>query len=152
MKLRIIGDGPKADFLKHEIENRNLGSTIEHVGRVKFDKIPDHLNKGDVGLSPRGDGLVNETAFPVKVYECLGCGLPVVVTPESEAGRYVERHEVGFQHRNESVEELHESICRLKENRQLYEEYSDRAVRIAKSFDRHELGRKLRERIAIRLG
>ncbi|MCS3683879.1 glycosyltransferase family 4 protein [Salinibacter ruber] len=149
--IRVIGDGPKADVLRCGIENRNIGSILEYIGRVDFDEIPDLLNRADVGFSPRVDGLVNETAFPVKVYECLGCGLPVVVTPKSEAGRYVERNEVGFQHRNGDVEGIHESICRLKENPKLYKEYSDRAVRVAESFDRHKLGRKLQNEIASRL-
>jgi glycosyltransferase involved in cell wall biosynthesis len=104
-----------------------------------------------VGFSPRVDGLVNETAFPVKIYECLACGLPVVVTPESEAGRYVEAHEVGFQHENEDVEGIHQSIVALKDNPELYREYSDRAVRVAQTFDRHELGRELREAIRCQL-
>lgn len=151
VKICVIGDGPKADTLRRGMENRNLNSTLDYVGRVDFEEIPQYLNRADVGFSPRVDGLVNETAFPVKVYECLGCGLPVIVTPESEAGRYVEQREVGFQHRNEEVERIHKSIRRLKENPKLYEEYSDRAVRIADSFDRHELGKTLHDEIAVRL-
>jgi len=149
--IRVIGDGMKADALVRGIDRRGLKDYVDYLGAIDFDNIPDHLNQADVGLSPRVDGYVNETAFPVKIYECLGCGLPVVVTPESEAGRYVEKHEVGFQHSNGDVEGVHESILRLMSNPQLYAEYSDRAVRIAKSFDRHALGRKLRHEIANRL-
>mgnify|MGYP006424366205 CR=1 FL=1 len=149
--LRVIGDGPEVETLTRGIEEHQLSSYVEYCGHVDFDDIPTYLNQADVGFSPRLDGLINETAFPVKVYECLGCGLPVVVTPESEVGRYVERHQVGFQHRNDDIEGIHESILRLKEDAQLYREYSDRAVQVAGSFDRHTLGRRLRDEIAARL-
>lgn len=149
--LRIIGEGPKADVLIRGIEKHGLDDYVEYLGYVDFDDIPKHLNRADVGFSPRRGGLINETAFPVKVYECLGCGLPVVVTPESEAGRYVQRHEVGVQHGNDEIEEIHESILQWKEDTKRYRAYSDRAVQVAKSFDRHVLGKQLREEIASRL-
>jgi glycosyltransferase involved in cell wall biosynthesis len=149
--LRVCGDGPKADRLVSGIREHGLEEVVEYYGHVDFEDIPAHLHQADVGFSPRVDGLVNETAFPVKIYECLACGLPVVVTPKSEAGRYVEEHEVGVQHANEDVEGIHQSIVTLKEDRELYREYSDRAVRVARTFDRHELGRELREAIRSRL-
>jgi len=67
----------------------------------------------------------------------------VIVTPLGEAGDFVEENQVGFQHSNEDVEEIYESIMMLKEDKQLYKEYSNRAVDLAASFDRRELGRKL---------
>ena len=149
--LRVLGDGPKADRLIEGIRAHGLEKIVEYDGPVEFGDIPAHLNRADIGFSPRVNGLVNETAFPVKIYECLACGLPVVVTPKSEAGRYVEEHEVGVQHANDDVEGIHQSIATLKENRELYREYSDRAVQVARTFDRHELGRELREAIRSRL-
>lgn len=145
--LRVCGDGPKADRLVDGIRTHGLEEVVEYYGHVDFEDIPAYLNEADVGFSPRVDGLVNETAFPVKIYECLACGLPVVVTPESEAGRYVEAHEVGFQHSNDDIEGIHQSIVELMRNPNLYREYSERAVRLARTFDRHELGRELREAI-----
>lgn len=151
VRLRVIGDGPKAEYLQEEVAERGLHGRIDLVGRVDFEEIPSYINEADVGFSPRVDGLISETAFPVKVYECLGCGVPVVVTPEGEVGEYVERHRVGFQHDNGDVEAIHESIRRLREDRQLYREYSDRALDVAQSFDRHDLGRRLREEITSRI-
>jgi glycosyltransferase involved in cell wall biosynthesis len=149
--LRVLGDGPNADMLAEGIRRDNLGAFIDYRGHVDFENIPAHLHRADVGFSPRKNGVVNETAFPVKIYECLACGVPVVVTPRSEAGRYVERHDVGFQHSNDDLEGIHQSIMRLKEERKLYRDYSERAVRLADTFDRHELGHDLREEIVERL-
>lgn len=149
--LRVLGDGPKASALEKGVQAHGLDEYVEYLGHVDFEDIPAQINRADVGFSPRVDGRVNETAFPVKIYECLACGLPVVVTPKSEAGRYVEQHEVGFQHSNDDLEGIHRSIMRLKEERHLYREYSERAVRLSDTFDRHELGRELRREIMDRL-
>jgi glycosyltransferase involved in cell wall biosynthesis len=150
-KLRVLGDGPKAEPLLEGIQAYGLEAFVEYLGHVDFKDVPDHLHRADVGFSPRKGGMVNETAFPVKIYECLACGLPVVVTPESEAGRYVEEHKVGFEHSNDDLEGIHQSIMHLKEEEELYREYSERAVRLADTFDRHALGRTLREETVDRL-
>jgi glycosyltransferase involved in cell wall biosynthesis len=149
--LQIVGDGPKADHLRKKIAEHGLDGRINFLGRVDFEEIPNYINDADVGLSPRIKGFVSETAFPVKVYECLGCGVPVVVTPKGDAGQYVEQHQVGFQHSNHDIEAIHGSIRRLKEDAELYRAYSDRAIRVAKTFDRHELGSRLRDEIAARI-
>ena len=149
--LRVIGDGPKADHLVQAIDRYDLASFIDYVGAIDFEDIPDVLNDADLGFSPRLDGLVNETAFPVKVYECLGCGRPVIVTPHSEAGRYVERHDVGMQHTNDDLRGIHASVCRLKEDLAAYRAYSDRAVALSDLFDRRALGRQFREELVRRL-
>jgi glycosyltransferase involved in cell wall biosynthesis len=149
--LRVIGDGPRAETLTRGIDEYDLEEHVEYLGRVDFDDIPDHLHAADVGLSPRLDGFINQTAFPVKVYECLSCGLPVVVTPESEAGEFVVDHRVGFQHSNDDVKGIHESIMKLREDPSLYREYSQRAIRVSDSFDRHSLARELADEITSRV-
>jgi glycosyltransferase involved in cell wall biosynthesis len=151
VRLRVLGDGPKADRLRRGIAERGLDGRIDFVGHVDFEEIPAHINEADVGISPRIDGLISETNFPVKVYECLGCGVPVIVTPEGDAGRYVERNRVGFQHSNDDIEAIHESIRCLRDDAELYRAYSDRAVRVAEAFDRHALGRRFRKEIVTRL-
>ena len=151
VKVRVLGYGPKTEMLEEGIQTYGLEAFIEYLGHIDFGSVPDHLNRADVGLSPRMNGVVNETAFPVKIYECLACGLPVIVTPKGEAGQYVEKHKVGFEHSNDDLEGIHQSIMRLKKKEGLYREYSERAVRLADTFDRHALGRTLREEIVDRL-
>jgi glycosyltransferase involved in cell wall biosynthesis len=145
--LRIIGDGPKRDNLKEGIDAYNLHEVIDYIGYVDFQDIPEYIREADLGFSPRVDGVINDTSFPVKVYECLGCGVPVIITPVSEAGNFVEEYKVGFQHENGNVGSIHKSIICVKNDSQKYREYSDRAVEVAKEFDRHEIGNKVYEHI-----
>ncbi|WP_259039996.1 glycosyltransferase family 4 protein [Salinibacter ruber] len=145
--VRIVGDGPKRDVLEEGVKRRGLEQIVDFVGYVDFEHIPAYVNQADIGFSPRVDGVAGEIAFPVKVYECLGCGVPMIVTPKSEAGEFVEENDVGAQHSNDDIEGIHRSIMRLKENSQLYQSYSERATQVATHFDRHKLGHKLFDRI-----
>lgn len=145
--VRIVGDGPKRDVLEEGIERRGLEQIVNFVGYVDFENMPAYVNQADVGFSPRVSGVAGEIAFPVKVYECLGCGVPMIVTPMSEAGEFVEENSVGAQHSNDDLEGIHRSIMRLKENPQLYQACSDRATQVATRFDRHALGRFFYEQI-----
>jgi glycosyltransferase involved in cell wall biosynthesis len=60
------------------------------LGRRPYDQIPRYLHNADVGLIPfdvRGHASVVNTVHPLKLYEYLACGLPVVAPswPELEA-------------------------------------------------------------------
>jgi hypothetical protein len=58
---------------------------------------------------------------------------------------------VGYQHSNDDIEAIHGSIRRLKEDEELYLAYLDRAIRVAETFDRLQLGGKPQEEIAARI-
>ncbi|WP_112903189.1 glycosyltransferase family 4 protein [Salinibacter ruber] len=143
--FQVIGDGPKRDILMDSIDEHDLSDVINYVGFVDHEDITDYVNQADVGFSPRVDGFINKTVIPVKVYECLGCGLPVVVTPRGEAGAFVAEEDVGFQHANDDLDGIHKSIMALKEDQQLYQKYSGRAVEVAQRFDRRKMGRNFYE-------
>ena len=54
---------------------------IHLLGSRAYEELPDVLRAGDVGLIPYALNAVTESVFPMKVYEYLAAGLPVVATP-----------------------------------------------------------------------
>ncbi len=137
--IRIAGEGPKRQSMEKAIERYRLESVVDYIGYVDFENIPKLVVNSDVGLCPHKDDYISRTAIPVKMYECLACGSPVITTPFGEAGKLLESNDVGFQHKNNDVGGIHESVLKLKNNPEMYNEYSDRAVRLAKKFDRHDI-------------
>lgn len=109
IKMIVIGDGPQEDKLRN-VDN------LSFLGRLDYDEIPKHINKCHVGLSFRNDGEINEIAFPVKVFEYIGSRVPVVLTPLSNAGEFLEAHNLGFQFSNKEVEEIVLKIMELKKS------------------------------------
>jgi len=54
---------------------------IHLLGRRAYDELPDVLRAADAGLIPYARNALTDSVFPMKVYEYLGAGLPVIATP-----------------------------------------------------------------------
>jgi glycosyltransferase involved in cell wall biosynthesis len=54
---------------------------IHLLGRRAYDELPDVLRAADAGLIPYSRNELTESIFPMKVYEYLAAGLPVIATP-----------------------------------------------------------------------
>jgi glycosyltransferase involved in cell wall biosynthesis len=140
VKIIVVGDGAKSDYLVDKIKKLDL-SNIEYLGRKDFKKIPAIINECDIGISPRIDGMISKTAFPVKVYEYLGCRKPIIITPLSEVGEFIEKNEIGFQSENDPSIIL-ELIIKLKEDRELYNRFIQNINKIEKDFERGQIADK----------
>lgn len=140
IELTIIGDGDKSSCLERKIEEFNL-KNINYLGRKNIKEIPKFINESDIGISPRIDGMISQTSFPVKVYEYLGCGKPVLVTPISEVGNFIEENEMGFQVKND-VDELFKLILKFKNDNKLYEELVQNVKDKANKFERNKIAKE----------
>lgn len=54
---------------------------IHLLGARAYDELPDVLRAADAGLIPYARNELTESIFPMKVYEYMAAGLPVVATP-----------------------------------------------------------------------
>jgi len=133
----VIGNGDKSNYLKEKIKEYHL-KNIKYLGRKDINKIPDFINSCDLGISPRIDGIISQTAFPVKVYEYLGCGKPVLVTPVSEVGDFIEENEMGFQAEND-INKLFELIIKLKNDSELYNKITKNIKDKVNDFEREKI-------------
>jgi glycosyltransferase involved in cell wall biosynthesis len=79
INLVIVGDGP----LRHEVEMAAMrNSKIIYLGKLPYQQIPAIVAMSIASIIPKNlDGLRSVTSFsPLKVYESMACGVPVVVT------------------------------------------------------------------------
>jgi len=56
-------------------------ANIHLLGPRSYGELPDVLRAADAGLIPYARNALTESIFPMKVYEYLAAGLPVVATP-----------------------------------------------------------------------
>lgn len=78
-RLFIVGDGPERDNLVTELSARGLLEATHFTGTVTPDQIPGLLAKMTVAVAP----YPHQSDFyfsPLKVYEYMAAGLPVVVS------------------------------------------------------------------------
>ena len=75
--------GPNGHLSRKFIPRRNL----HHLGSIQYDQLPKYLSNATIGIIPFNVGkfpdLVN-SINPIKLYEYLSCGLPVVATRWAE--------------------------------------------------------------------
>lgn len=105
----FIGEGPQAELLKASpLKN------IKYLGSKLYSEIPQIISKAHVGFSARRDDEIGSDAIPVKAFEYLGVGIPVILTPKS--GILTQMVNDGlYEFSNQEVDEIAAHILRLKE-------------------------------------
>ena len=90
-QLRIIGDGPERAALEEQAGT--LGITVDFRGAVAPADMPLHLAGSAIGVAPYPDlgGEQQQYFSPLKVYEYLAAGLPVVASDPAALAAAIDR-------------------------------------------------------------
>jgi glycosyltransferase involved in cell wall biosynthesis len=86
VRLVIVGDGPGYHELVKNLEDKNLLHSTEITGAVSPSEVPGLLSSMDVAVAPY-PRLEHFYFSPLKVYEYMAAGLPVIT---SRIGQLVE--------------------------------------------------------------
>jgi glycosyltransferase involved in cell wall biosynthesis len=144
--LRLVGGGDAVADLKRRATERGVRDRVDFVDPVPHEQIPDLLSDAHVGVAPLKDDDELSYAMPTKVYEYLGCTLPVVATGNGELDRFLEQSDGGILAENdpESVAAAIERLqtdpdLRAETGRRGHEYVRDRYDRnaIADRFESH---------------
>ena len=79
VRLAMVGDGPARAAMQTTLEERGLGPAVDWHGRVAPEQIPAVLAAMDVAVAPYPQ-LEHFYFSPLKVYEYMAAGLPVVAS------------------------------------------------------------------------
>jgi glycosyltransferase involved in cell wall biosynthesis len=141
-QFEIIGSGQlteEIERLKNDLKIKNLN----HLEWVDYRKLPDHIAKADVCLGIFGDTEKAMRGVPVKVYDAIAMGKPVV-TGDTLGIRELFTHEknallvpVG------NPEALAAEILRLKDEPELRKSIADAGYSLfMERLEKRALGKK----------
>ncbi|BAZ46414.1 group 1 glycosyl transferase [Chondrocystis sp. NIES-4102] len=88
-QLLIVGDGTERDRTMADIKQRNLESAVCLTGAVPPETVPEYLAQMDVAVAP----YPASTDFyfsPLKVYEYMAAGLPVVASDLGQISQVID--------------------------------------------------------------
>ncbi len=146
IRFKVIGYGNNDGSLK-----TRTFSNLEFLGMVPYREISKIIASAHLGISFRSDDLISYNSFPVKLYEYVGVGIPVIVTPVSEAGHFFEGNSIGFQFGNNQVEAIVNKIVELADDRGSYREMLDRIRGVRMQFSRQSISQAFANEFVKRL-
>ncbi|MFE5334267.1 glycosyltransferase, partial [Isoptericola sp. NPDC056573] len=93
-RLLLVGDGPEREAVLARADALGVGDAVEHAGAVPPSDVPPLLLRADVAVAPYPplDGFYFS---PLKVYEYLAAGLPVVASAVGELSEALEHGAAG---------------------------------------------------------
>jgi len=95
-QLVIAGDGPLRRVLEKEISRRDLAQHAVITGLVPHEEVPALIRQFDVALAPYGKQEHSFYFSPLKLFEYMGCGVPVVAPRLGQIGEVIRDRETGL--------------------------------------------------------
>lgn len=130
----IIGEGSKDYILQ-----KTTISNVTYLGSLGIEQVYNKISKAHVGISFRKDDFISRRSFPVKLYEYIGIGLPMIITPECEAGELIEQYQIGYQFTPFDLELIYSKIVELSENQITMNNLLENITRIRYRFSREKI-------------
>lgn len=138
VKLLVVGGGDDLARTKKLAEELKIDS--EFTGHI--DDVPSVIGSANIGVISFRDNLLNNCKCPLRLYEYLACGLPIVSTKVGEPA-FVLKDGVGLLVEPDT-ESLASGILNLIENKDLSNKISARGRElILKEYNWEVLGKKL---------
>jgi len=120
ISITIVGDGQCADEWKNYAKLINIDN-VKFVGKVKREDVPRYISGFDVCYSGQFSMGMGSYLSPIKMYEYMAMGKPILATSYGETKRLVTDGENGYLFNENDKENLKKAIKKL---------YSDKDLRI----------------------
>ena len=94
-RLLLVGDGTVRERLESQVAARGLESVVQFTGAVEPSEVPALLASMDLAVAPYPQ-LTNFYFSPLKVYEYMAAGLPVIASRVGQIEKIIAHEETGF--------------------------------------------------------
>jgi glycosyltransferase involved in cell wall biosynthesis len=118
----FIGFGSLYDDLAEQADERGLENVV-FLGRKPKAEIPNYLHASDGAFIHTKSKEVFKTMIPIKLYEALGTGLPVVLGAHGDAVKILNRADAGINVTPEDADDIVDAVKTLRANPKLCRKY-----------------------------
>jgi glycosyltransferase involved in cell wall biosynthesis len=132
--LVLVGGGQDYDFLRQRAEELGLGETAFFAGRVKPEAVPHYLAMADVSVEPVHDDLTARARSPLKVFESLAVGTPVVTGDVGDRGNIFGDEQAGMLTKAGDAQGLAEGILTVLEDSDLARAMQQAALTLREKY------------------
>ena len=110
----VVGDGPNRQRLEASAAKRGVTDHVSWVGWVDHDHIFDYIRSCDVGIIPHFVTPHVDTTIPNKLFDYMGCGVPVVASDARPMKRVIEEERAGITFRSGDAEDLAAGVLEIR--------------------------------------
>ena len=116
--LVCVGDGPELESFTARVAERKLTDRVHLPGRVAHDQVPAWLGGADVAVAPY-PALDDFYFSPLKIFEFMALGLPVVASATGQIRELIPHEERGYLYGAGDSQELATTLVRtLREQKE----------------------------------
>lgn len=92
VQLVLVGEGPQLEKIKKKCRDKGIKNSVYFTGFVQHEKVPNYVSLCDIMY-----GVIdpNHWGSPMKIYEYLACGAPVIAYKSKEF-EFIEKEEFGY--------------------------------------------------------
>lgn len=96
LQFQIIGDGSALKGLVSLATKLNIQKAVSFLGKKLPGEVPAYLSQADIAIITPVPSKLWEYACPLKLFQFMACGLPVISTDVGELALLVKKYQVGF--------------------------------------------------------
>lgn len=134
LKMHIIGDGKEKKSLEKLVESLSLKENIFFLGRIPYEKLAQILCNLSIGIAMFKPTNAGKFASPLKLFDYMGAGLPIISTNIGDIGRILTESNAGISI-NWNIEEFIKSVEILATDQKLWQKCHKNGLLYVKNFD-----------------
>ena len=124
--LLIVGDGPGRDELERYARNYQLNGAVTFTGNVSYDDIPNYIAAMDITVAPYKP-YENFYYSPIKIFEYMIMGKPVVAGKIGQVEEIIVDHETGILFEPGNIQQLAAALAKLASDAPLCHRLGEKA-------------------------
>lgn len=117
VRMEFLGKGQAVPELQRLAKELNVSDRVSFLDAVAYKEVPRWINAGHVGLLPFPHWPAWNTSSPIKLFEYLSCGKPVIVTDIPAHVNVLDGHDFAFWVSDNSPETFARAIRRAFHSR-----------------------------------
>jgi glycosyltransferase involved in cell wall biosynthesis len=105
-QMVIVGNGPLRGMLEQDLRERNLTRRVLFTGALPHEEIAGLIRQFDIALAPYSKPDHVFYFSPLKIFEYMACGVPVVAAGLGQNTELVKNYETGLLYPPGDIDEL----------------------------------------------
>lgn len=127
IEFLLLGSGEEILELKNLAQKLRLENRVHFESSVPHTEVPKYINRADVGILPFPDWPGWNTSSPIKLFEYLACGKPVIVTRIPAHSKILDKKSFAFWADPLNPQGVTNAILRAYENKNNFETMGNEA-------------------------